>query len=129
MKKVTEGPVDVGSRFHTTEELPREMSWLMKKLSPLFFKLMGTKDYTVAEITDMKPGRRVAWKSWQPIRGGRALEVDWEILLEPRNGATRLTQRSHWVSKHSMSDPNMLADEAATEVEKNLAQLKKILER
>ena len=77
----------------------------------------------------MEPNRRLAWKSWQPLRDGkRALEVDWEIVLEPENGGTRLTQRSQWVGKHSMSNPSMLADEVAYEVEDNLERLKQILE-
>ncbi|MDX1664067.1 MAG: SRPBCC family protein [Candidatus Promineifilaceae bacterium] len=129
IEKVSDGPVGVGSTFHTTEALPRELPWLMKKLSPLFFKLMGSADHTVAEITAMEPARRLAWKSWQPIRGGkRAVEVEWEILLEPENGGTRLIQRSHWVGKHSMSDPSMFADEADHELEDNLGRLKQILE-
>jgi len=128
--KVSEGPVGVGSVFHTKEKLPGDLSWLMRKVfSPILMKIVGSKDYTAAEITAMDPGERLAWKSWQPIRGGdRALEVDWEISLESQNGGTRVTQRSHWVSKHPMSDPTMLEDSVKNGVANNLNKLKEILE-
>lgn len=130
IKKVSEGPVGVGSMFHTIEEYPKDLSWIVKAMMPLFTRLLGSKDYTAAEITAMEPGKRFAWTSWQPIRGGnRALEVHWEILLEPQDGSTRLTQRSHWIPKHRMSDPTMLEDSIAQGVEENLTQLREILER
>lgn len=128
--KVTEGPVDVGTVFHTKEEYPPDLPWFMTKvMMPIFTRVLGSKDYTAAEITEMAPGRRVAWTAWQPIRGGkRALEVHWEIELEPQNGATRVTQRSHWVPKHKMSDPSMLEDSIADGVEDGLNRLKELLE-
>ena len=128
--RVSEGPEGVGSVYHTTEKMPDDLSWLMRKVfSPLFMMIMGSKDYTAAEITAMEPGKRFAWKSWQPLRGGdRALEVDWELLLEPENGSTHLTQRCHWIPKHSMSDPTMLEDSVKNGMAKNLNHLKEILE-
>lgn len=128
--KVTEGPVGVGTVFHTKEEYPKGLPWFMEKvMMPIFTRLLGTKDYTAAEITAMEPGRRLAWTSWQPIRGGRrAIEVHWEIELEPENGATRVTQHSHWIGKHRMSDPSMLEDIIADGVEDGLNRLKALLE-
>lgn len=128
--KVSEGPVGVGSVFHTEEKLPKDLPFYMHMMMPVFTLVLGAKDYTAAEITAMEPDRRFAWKSWQPIRGGkRAMEVQWELLLEPQNGSTRVTQRSHWIPKHSMSDPTMLEDNIADGVAENLARLKEILER
>ena len=129
--KVTEGPVGVGTVFHTEEKYPQDLSWFFTRvLMPIFTRVLGSKDYTAAEITAMEPGQRLAWTAWQPIRGGkRALEVHWEIELEPQNGATRVTQRSHWVPKHKMSDPSMLEDSIAEGVEEGLNRLKALLER
>lgn len=131
IEKVSEGPVDVGTRFHTREKLPKGLSWFMKTvMMPIFTRVLGSADYTVAEITAMEPNRRFAWTAWQPIRGGkRAVEVHWEIELEPHNGATRVTQRSHWIPRHKMSDPTMLEDNIADGVEENLSRLKRLLER
>ena len=129
--KVSGGPVGVGTRYHAAEEYPRDLSWIMRNLMvPIMTKMLGSADYTVAEIRAMEPGRRLAWESWQPIRGDkRALEVHWEIVLEPQNGSTVVTQRSHWIPRHKMSDPSMLAESIDREVTDNLSRLKRIVER
>ena len=130
IKKVSEGPVGVGSRFHTKEKLPKDLPFHFRLLMPVFTRVLGSKDYTAAEITAMEPGERFAWTSWQPLRGDkRALEVNWELRLEPQNETTRVTQRSHWVPIHGMSDPTMLEENIAKGVAENLNQLKQILER
>ena len=130
IKKVTEGPVEVGTLFHTTEEPPRDVPWLASAvILPLYNKLLGIKDYTGAELTALEPGHRVAWQAWMPMRGDKRFqEVHWEIVLEPQNGSTRVTQRSHWIPKHWLANPSAFADIVASEVEKNLASLKKTLE-
>ncbi len=96
MDKITDGPVGVGTVFHTEERSSSNTPWFLARVvSPLIFALIGQKGYTEAEITAMEPARRLAWKARAPIRRGDLMRAEYEITLEPEGEATRLTQRYH----------------------------------
>jgi uncharacterized protein YndB with AHSA1/START domain len=92
---LTPAPIGVGSRFKTMEGAPpaplgrtvRAMAHLVRGM------LGGAKGYSVAEITALEPGRRLAWTGTLPSRQGEFQHADWEIVLEPHGGGTRRTQR------------------------------------
>jgi hypothetical protein len=92
---ITPAPIGLGSRFKTMEGAPpaplgrtvRAMAHLVRGM------LGGAKGYSLAEITTLEPGRRLAWTGTLPSRQGEFNHADWEIVLEPWNGGTRLTQR------------------------------------
>lgn len=132
MTKITDGPVGVGSVFRTIEQTPRDMSWLMKKIFPLMSKLMGVADHTEAEITELDPERRVAWKAQAPLKkGGFLAKTEWEIDLESQGKATKVAQRVHFRFFNKMSERmNMetMAAQTGDEMEHNLARLKEIVE-
>jgi hypothetical protein len=53
----------------------------------------GAKSYSVAEITALEPGRRIAWTAGIPEGDGYFNAAEWEFSLEPAGQSTRLTQR------------------------------------
>ncbi len=67
-----------------------------------------------------------------PLKGGSYfMKADWEILLEPQNGATRVSQRYHYKPQHDLAEraeSEQSAKSTAEEVDGNLARLKEILE-
>jgi uncharacterized membrane protein len=129
MTKITEGPVGVGSVFHTTEQTPRDMPWLMKKVFPLLGKLLGTTGYTEAEITALDPERRVAWKAQAPLKkGGFVAKTEWEIDLESQGEATKVTQQVHFRFFTKGVNAESAAAQTSDEMERNLARLKEIVE-
>jgi hypothetical protein len=100
-------------------------------MAPLLLKLGGFQGYTEAEITALVPGRRLAWTAAAPLKGGGYwMEMDWELALEPENGATRVRQRYHLKPEHKLM--KMMGAQAAEgfreEADANLARLKEILE-
>lgn len=95
---LTDGPARVGSRYRASEG-PPPVSTGRRILSMIPFiggLIGGAKPYSEAEITAIEPGRRVAWSALLPKGEGAFNRVDWEIVLEPAAGGTRLIQRSIW---------------------------------
>jgi hypothetical protein len=94
--------------------------------------MIGAEDYTVAEITALEPGRRVAWKAELPLKkGGIGAATDWEIRLEPEGEGTRVTQWVYFRFYGPLGkrvNPQTAERQAGDEMAANLAQLKTILE-
>lgn len=131
--KVTEGPVDVGAIFRAKERPPGKAPWIIRRfMLPVMLKLVGWKGYSTAEITALEPGQRLAWTAAVPLKNGNYwMKADWEIRLEPQNGATRVIQRYHYKPQHQIArsmGSERPAKGAAEEVDANLARLKEILE-
>lgn len=68
---VGQGPVTVGMELKATEKVPARFT-----------------SFTC--ITDLEPGRRIAWESWD----GRTMKVKWAFELSPQNDRTHLVQRA-----------------------------------
>ena len=132
MTKISDGPVGVGSVFRTKEQPPRTMPWVMKLIFPLLGKLMGSMDYTEAEITALDSNRHVTWKAEAPLKkGGFLAKAEWEINLEPQGEDTLVTQGVHFQFFGKMAermDAEKLAQDVGKETAANLAQLKTIME-
>ncbi len=137
--KVSEGPVDVGTVFRAQERSPSRGPWIMRKVEAIVLRRMAGKGYTEAEITAMEPDRRLAWKAAFPLRtGGYWMKAEWEIVLEPQNGATRVRQRYHFkppaiarllfkiIFKAVGSE--RASKQMTEEIDANLARLKEIVE-
>ncbi|MDX1688985.1 MAG: SRPBCC family protein [Candidatus Promineifilaceae bacterium] len=137
--KVSGGPIDVGTHFQAKEQSPGQGPWIMRKAEAIVLRRIAGKGYTEAEITAMEPDRRLAWKAAFPLRtGGYWMKAEWEIVLEPQNGATRVRQRYHFkppaiarllfkiIFKAVGSE--RASKQLAEEVDENLARLKAILE-
>ena len=130
--KVSEGPIEVGTIFRSEERPPGQAPWIMRKVMlPLMLKAVGFQGYTEAEITALEPNRSLAWTAAAPLKGGGYwMKMDWELLLEPQNGATRVSQRYQIMPEHRLM--KMMGAQAAEgfglEVEAGLAQLKEIVE-
>ena len=97
--KTSEGPIGVGSTFRTREQIHGVAPWYMKVLMRVM-----PPTYTEAEITAMEPGRRLAWNAALPTRSGYSMKADWEILLDPRDEATKVTQRYHYMPQTKLGD-------------------------
>jgi uncharacterized membrane protein len=96
--QVTPGSVGVGTTFKT-EEGPPPVALGQKVVMMFHFVrglLGGARPYSEARITALEPGRRIAWQAGIPKGDGFFNFAEWEFVLEPRDGATRLTQRFHW---------------------------------
>jgi hypothetical protein len=129
--KITEGPIAVGSVFRAKELPPGNAPWFVARIMlPFMAKLTGFQGYTEAEITAMEPARRLAWKAVAPARKGYMMKAEWEILLEPRGEATKVTQRYHFMpglkfmERQSEGMTRQIGEEVAT----NLEALKGTLE-
>jgi uncharacterized protein YndB with AHSA1/START domain len=92
---LTPAPFGVGARFKTMEGAPpAPLGRTLRAIAHLLRGMLGgAKGYSLAEITALEPGRRLAWTGTLPSKQGEFQHADWEILLEPRGGGTRLTQR------------------------------------
>ena len=131
MKRITNGPIAVGSQFHTEEKIPDDIPAVMKMMMPMMNVMMGIKDYTEAEITAMEPNRSLAWSAGLPMRSGYMLRSTWELVLEPQGNRTLLTQSFRFMPQNMMT--RMMSNDAqalkiAQGVERNLAALKQIVE-
>ncbi len=132
MTKLTDGPVGIGSKFRTQEQLPSSAPWVQKLLWPLMKRMLGVTDYTDAEITALESKQRVAWKAVLPLRnGGIGARSEYELRLRPQGDATLLTQYTELEFLGKIAE-RMNVDTAAkindTEMERNLARLKEIVE-
>ena len=131
MKRVTDGPIAVGSQFQTKEKVPDDIPAVMKMMMPVMNALMGLKEYTESEITALEPHRRLAWKAGLPMRGGYMLKSTWELTLESRESGTVVTQSFRFMPQNMMT--RMMANDAQAQkiaegVAQNLAVLKRIVE-
>lgn len=133
MTKLTDGPVGVGSRFRTEEGPPSDMNWfLVKVMFPIMSMIMGAKGYTEAEITELVPNQRIAWKAVAPGRGSDIMRANWEIDLSSADGGTQVTQRFHFMPQHPITKRmtnDKMAGDIGVEVARNLNNLKSILEK
>ena len=131
--KVSDGPIEVGTVFRAEERPPGKAPWIVRNVMlPLMMRVLGWKGYTEAEVTALEPGRRLAWEAALPLKGGGTfMKADWEILLEPQNGATEVIQRYHYKPQHDLAknaESERSAKSTAEEIDENLARLKEILE-
>jgi hypothetical protein len=98
LKQVTptsDGPVRVGATFQCKEFSPpvstgRQMLSMVHFITGL---IQGSRPYSVAEITALEPGRRIAWTGKVERKEGDFNRSEWEVILEPDGDRTRLTQR------------------------------------
>jgi hypothetical protein len=106
----------------------------LKQLKMIFFVVvgivLGAKPYSKAKIVALEPNRRIAWKARFPRRGGNFNLAYWEIDLEERGDATRLTQRFRyspqtWAARMMVGATSGIEEGCAA----NLATLKGRLER
>lgn len=133
IKKISDGPITVGTVFRTKERPPDNAPWIIRKLMlPLMWKIVRYKGYTEAEITAMETNRRLAWKASAPVHGGGYwLKAEYEILLEANDGVTEVTQRYRYMPQHRLSEnitSESAAEQISLEVDANLVTLKHILE-
>jgi uncharacterized membrane protein len=98
VSKVTQlspGQVTVGTTYRSEESAPPVSS--LTKIRMMFFfvagLISGSKPYSEAEITALEPGKRIAWVAGIRKGDGWFNRAQWELILEPQGGATRLTQR------------------------------------
>jgi hypothetical protein len=107
----------------------------MTKLRMMVFFMAGlttgAKSYSEARITALEPGRRIAWQAGIPRGAGYFNQADWEIILEPQNGATRLIQRFRYLPQTPLAG-QMVGAAGREGIEQscavNLARLKTVLE-
>ena len=131
---ITAPPIGVGSRFKTMEGAPpAPLGRTLRAIAHLVRGMLGgARGYSLAEITALEPGRRLAWRGTLPSRQGEFQHADWEVRLEPREGGTRLTQRFRYYPQvpaarrmlRALGDAEGIAAAAAI----NLRQLKQRLE-
>lgn len=95
VSQITAGPIGVGTIFRC-QEGPPPVSLLTKVRMMRHFiagLLSGAKPYSQAEITELAPGQRIAWRAGVPRGEGYFNLAEWEFLLQPQSEATRLIQR------------------------------------
>lgn len=134
VQKLSEGPTGVGTIFRAQEGPPPVP--LGKKLHSMLFFILGmvggAKSYSEAEITALESGRRLAWTGRVRRGQGDFNRSEWEILLKPENGATRLIQRFHYRPQTKAAERMVLALGGAPGIEAacavSLARLKQRLE-
>jgi uncharacterized protein YndB with AHSA1/START domain len=87
--QTSDGAVAVGATFRAEERM-RE----------------GGKagDVTFSEITALERPRHIAWKArTEPTSGPLAMRSEWEFLIEPDGGGSRVTQRMRFDPPNAMS--------------------------
>lgn len=109
------GPVQVGTTF-LTQEGPPPVAW-GQRIGMMFHfvrgLLSGAKSYSRAEITELEPNRRIAWKAGVPKGEGYFNLAYWELLLEARGTSTQLTQRFLYQPQNAVAQRMMGAAGAA----------------
>lgn len=123
----------VGARFKTQEGVPpvgprQKLKMMLHFMRGVF---SGAKTYSIAEITALESGRRIAWRGGVPKGNGYFNISDWEVLLESQGKATRLTQRFCYRPQTAVA-VSMIGAAGAQGIEQacavNLGQLKQRLE-
>ncbi|MGD8490551.1 MAG: SRPBCC family protein [Anaerolineae bacterium] len=137
MIAVKEGPVQVGSQYQTYEKTASNLSFGTKMMfavmGPISKLMWGSADYTLAEITALEPNQRVAWKARAPsTKKGDLMRMNWEILLQPQNGATKVVQRCQIVPPTESPMFGMVnegtAAQGCEEATANLQRMRSIIE-
>lgn len=133
VEQVSPGPAGVGTVFKTSEGpppvAPRRKAAMMVQF--LLGVLGGAKSYSEAWITALEPPRRIAWQAGIPKGEGFFNLAEWEFLIEPRGGATVLTQRFCWQPQNPTAERMVSAagvDGLQQAVAVSLAELKRRLE-
>jgi hypothetical protein len=131
MIQQTEGPIQVGTVFHTPEKLPEEMPWIMKNIMfPIMTAVLGMKSYTVAEVTALEPHTKIAWKAHLPMRNDKAfMRSEWVINLEETPDGTKLIQSYHYMAQHKMAEGALDGEMLGNGVAQNLNGLKAHFEK
>jgi uncharacterized membrane protein len=134
VQQVSPGPIGVGATFHA-QEGPPPVELLTKLRMMVFFVAgltTGAKSYSEAKITALEPGRRIAWRAGIPKGQSYFNQAEWEIILEPRQGATRLIQRFCYQPQTALAE-RMVGTAGKEGIEQscavNLARLKRLLEQ
>jgi uncharacterized membrane protein len=131
---MTDGPIRVGTKLRARERAPGSVSLLMKLLFPILARWMGIAEHTEAEVVELEPGKRLAWNAFQPLRNGEiGVRSEWIVEFEEQNGATKVTQRYHFIPlnhrvQRMMKDERKAARMIGEEVALNLGHLRQILE-
>ncbi len=73
VKKITSGPVVVGTQFKALETVPAKFT-------------------SFSQITALDEPRRIAWKAWMP----KLMRTEWEYVLTPTRTGTHVLQRTCW---------------------------------
>jgi uncharacterized protein YndB with AHSA1/START domain len=133
--QISDGPVGVGTRFRAREQTPKTVPIPMKLMFPVMLRFFGIERHTEAELTELEPGRKLAWKASASRRNGEYwMRAEWELELAGEGeGGTRVTQRFRFLPEHPRAQ-SMMADAERNsavigkEVSANLEQLKQTLE-
>ena len=134
IERITPGPTGVGTTYRC-QEGPPPVS-LDTKLRMMFFFVSGliggSKSYSEATITDLEPNRRIAWSAGIPKGDGFFNRSEWEIVLEPVGGGTRLVQHFRYMPQTATAGRMVGAagsDGLVASCGVSLVRLKTILER
>ena len=133
MTALTEGETAVGSQYRTEETNPSNMPLMQRIMMPLMRMRYKSETFTIAEITDLNPNKRVAWTAHAPNKQGKKLmQMHWELLLEEKNGGTQVTQSCEIDPPADSPFASMVSDDMVAngkaETARNLKRLKSILE-
>ncbi len=137
MTPLNEGPARVGSRYSTLESMPSNMPLkqrlMFKVAMPIMKMVHGMSDETIAEITELDEGKRVAWAAHLPSkRSGDMMRMRWALDLEDAGDGTRVCQQCEVDPPEGSPFAKMINEEFAAEIrhgiDGNLAKLKTILE-
>lgn len=103
VEQVSPGKIGVGTVFQAQESAPPVS--LLPKIQMMFFFIMGlisgTKPSSEAEITALEPGKRIAWLAGLRKGNGWFNRAQWELVLEPQAGATRVIQRFRYMPQNA----------------------------
>jgi uncharacterized membrane protein len=136
MTPLTDGPVRVGSRYQTDEQLQSNASLGTKiqfaLMTPILKLMFGTYGYTVAEITTLDPNKGVAWKASFPSKKkGDLVRMKWEVRLQPQSEGSQVVQRCeiNMPAGSPLPTPNeTFMQKEKEETELNLTRLKGTIE-
>ena len=131
---LTPGQTEVGTVFRAQEGPPPVGPWRMVQMMTHFVAgvLGGAKPYSEATITALEPPRRIAWWAGVPKGNGYFNRAEWEFVLEPEAGGTRLTQHYHWRPQNALAERMVGAageDGLREAVGLSLTKLKEVLEQ
>ncbi len=138
MTALTPGETAVGSQYRTEETNPSNMPFMRKMMMMLVMMPMirmryKAERFTVAEITDLTPNKRIAWTAHVPTKDGKKLmQMHWSLLFEEKDGGTQVTQGCEIDPPADSPFASMVSDDMVAsgkaETARNLKRLKSILE-
>jgi uncharacterized membrane protein len=131
--QVSPGTSGVGTIYRAQESAPPVPP--LTKMRMMYFFIVGlitgTKPYSEAEITALEPGKRIAWLAGLRKGTGWFNRAQWELLLEPQAGATRVTQRFRYMPQTSTA-ARMIGSAGAAGIAQacavSLRRLKEVME-